>query len=191
MLGLAVVDYDNVCGQDSEPSVDPEPSAVDLVDTLASAFAAEFPAVTELDVRFYGGWIDESGAISPSANKLIPIMPRLRGRYHSLIVRPSLALAMVQFPEEWLKGTVRLRSRQKRQKMVDGMIGCDAIFVAGKGVVHCGLVTDDDDLVPAALSAHTINPHMFAWMRPRPMGNALNDGVFAKRGLRVRQFKGG
>ena len=63
-------------------------------------------------------------------------------------MRPTLAVAMCQFPDLVLRGTVRLRSKRKRQKMVDGMLGSDAVFSVADGVTPVGVITGDDDLIP-------------------------------------------
>ena len=188
--GLALVDYDNMCRYTNRSKVDIELHTVELVDTLAQAFRDVFPDLKELDVRLYGGWIDELGVSSLVAYWLLQILPVLRGRRHGLIVRPSLATAMVQFPNVVLRGTVRLHTGRKRQKMVDGMLGCDATFVAATDLVRIGLVTDDDDLVPAALSAHTANPALMVWMRSRSAGRGLNDQKLSAQGLRIYHVSG-
>ena len=156
---------------------------------LAQAFRAVFPALRELDVRFYGGWTDEHGLPSRDAHWLLQTLPALRGRRDGLIVRPSLAMAMLQFPDLILRGTVRLQTRQRRQKMVDGMLGCDAVFAATEGLTRVGVVTGDDDLVPATLSAHAVNADLTVWMRPRTTGEGLNDRRLAERSLRMHRLE--
>lgn len=186
MQGLALVDYDNVCGYRNKSKSDFELHTEVLVDTVAQSFRSVFPAVTELDVRLYGGWIDERGLYSPAALSLFEVLPGLRGRRHGLIVRPSLATTLVQFPDLMLQGTVRLQARPRRQKMVDGMIGCDTMFVAAEGLTRVGVVTDDDDLVPSTLSAHAGRATLIVWMRTRPVGDGLNDRNLVDRGLSIR-----
>ena len=66
------------------------------------------------------------------------------------------------------------------------MLGCDALFAAAGGQVLVGIVTDDDDLVPAALSAQAAGPQPVVWMRPRPAGAGLNDQILSDLGLRIR-----
>lgn len=183
--GLALVDYDNMCEYERESRADIELGTERLVDTLVHSFQAAFTDLTELDVRFYGGWIDEYGLPSPMALSLSGILPGLRGRRHGLIVRPSLATAMVCFPDTILRGTARLSTKPKRQKMVDGMLGCDAMFVAATDPTPIGIVTDDDDLVPATLSAHAMSMKPMVWIRSRPVGQGLNDRGLSSRGLRI------
>ena len=189
--GLALVDYDNLCRYDKNPTTaDVELRTLELIDLLASAFRAAFSRLTELDIRFYGGWIDKRGLHSPAAVRLLGVLPGLRGRRSGLIVRPSLATTMVRFPRMVLKGTVRLRTPRRRrprweQKMVDGMLGFDALSAAEEGATRVGIVTDDDDLVPAVLSAHAARAESIVWMRRRPTGSGLNDRNTTEQGVRI------
>ena len=73
--------------------------------------------------------------------------------------------------------------------MVDGMIGCDAMFRAAYGRVGIGIVTDDDDLVPAALSANAANPGRTVWIRRRAAHSGLNDHHLANQGLRIYSIR--
>lgn len=188
MQGLALVDYDNLCpGNRSEMEVEIHTS--ELLDALARAAQVAFPDLRELDVRLYGGWLDERGVPSPSASWLLPLLPVLRGRRRGLIVRPTLATTMLQFPDVELRGTVRLQARPRRQKMVDAMLGCDAVFAAALGRSRIGIVSDDDDLLPAALAAHAADPAGTAWMRPRAAGAGLNDRALLDRGVRIQHLE--
>ena len=186
MQGLALVDYDNLCPRNrTEHEV--EIRTAELLDLLARASQAAFPGLRELDVRLYGGWIDEQAVHSPSALWLLPLLPVLRGRRHGLIVRPTLAMTMLQFPGIRLRGTVRLRAKPRpRQKMVDAMLGCDAVFAATLGQSRVGIVSDDDDLLPAALSAHAADPAGTALMRLRAAGEGLNDRALRDCGIRIQ-----
>ena len=182
--GLALVDYDNLCpGNRSELEV--ETSTATLIESLARASQTAFPGLGELDVRLYGGWLDEQGVPSPSARWLLPLLPALRGRRQGLIVRPTLAMTMLQFPDVALRGTLRLQVKRRRQKMVDGMLGCDAVFAVGLAESKVGIVSDDDDLLPAALSAHAANPSDAAWIRRRAAGAGVNDRALRARGVRI------
>ena len=189
--GVALVDYDNMCEYKRESRADIELGTERLVDRLVRSFRGAFPGLRELDVRFYGGWVDECGLPSPMALSLSWILPGLRGRRHGLIVRPTLAMAMVRFPDAILRGTARLSAKPRRQKMVDGMLGCDAMFVAATDPAPIGIVTDDDDLIPAALSAHAAGMKPMVWMRSRPVGQGLNDRSLSGRGLRIHPMEEG
>ena len=183
--GLALVDHDNFRRPDRRSKAELELDTEILVDEVARTFPLVFPRVRELDVRLYGGWTDAVGLPSRDASWLYEMLPDLRGRRHGLIVRPALATTMIRFPDLPLRGTVRGVGRNHRQKMVDGMIGCDAIHMVTGGLTCVGVVTDDDDLLPAVLFAHGIGGNALAWMRARQSGSAINDQVLQDRGVRI------
>ena len=185
MQGLALIDFDNYRGIHAKSRADLELYAEVLVDDISRTFSLTFPESRELDIRLYGGWTDPSGTPSRDAWWLMGLLPGLRGRRHGLIVRPMLATTMLQFPELLLRGTVRDGRRGSRQKMVDGMMGCDAMFMTNEGLAYVGVVSDDDDLLPATISAHARCPGGLVWIRSRKAGSALNDPWLIHHGLRL------
>ena len=188
--GLALVDYDNM-RLDSPRRDDHELFVRQLVDRLPCAFRVAFPDVRELDIRLYGGWVDELGHFGPYALRLLPILPRFRGRRDGVIVRPSLATALARFPDFVLRGTVRGAAGRTRQKMVDGMMGFDAVFALGDNAASVGVITDDDDVIPAALAANAIDRSMFAWLRRRTPSSGPNDRGLHGRGMRIHRIPEG
>ena len=183
MEGLALIDFDNFRSRRRRTATDIADRAQRVLNAVSRAFLSVFPETTELDARFYGGWIDVGGSLTQDAIRLQNILASCRGRRHGLIVRPTLATTIIQVPDFPLRGTVRGQGNQLYQKMVDTMIGCDAIHVAHHGGINIGIVTTDDDLLPAALSAHTERHGMLVWIRSRPVGSACNDTELRSRGL--------
>ena len=175
--------------RDKKSKADLELDTETLVDDVARAFSFVFPKMRELDVRLYGGWTDEAGLPSRDASWLHELLPNLRGRRHGLIVRPALATTMIRFPDLLLRGTVRGQGRSRRQKMIDGMLGCDAMHMASDGLAYVGIVTDDDDLLPAALFAHGINAGVLVWIGARQLGSAINDRALERQRLRLHDFR--
>ena len=188
MQGLALIDYDNFRSRDRKSKVDMELDADVIVDRAVRSFAQVFPDTRELDVRLYGGWTNEAGLPSRDASWMYELLPNLRRRRHGLIVRPTLATTMIRFPELLLKGTLRGHGRNQRQKMIDGMIGCDAIHMAREGLTRLSIVTDDDDLLPAVLSAYDSNTDVLVWIRARDVGSGMNDNALMNRGLRIHKL---
>ena len=188
MQGLALVDHDNFRRRDRKSQTALELDTRILVEDVTQAFATTFPETRELDIRLYGGWTDPTGQPSRDASWLHGLLPDLRGRRHGLVIRPALATTMIQFPKLLLRGTVRGHGRRQRQKMVDGMMGCDAIQMAGHSRTCVGIVTDDDDLLPATLSAHHTGSGMVAWIRARTVGSGINDSILLNQGLRIHQL---
>ena len=72
--------------------------------------------------------------------------------------------------------------------MVDTMLGCDAMFLAAGAPIRIGIVTDDEDLLPAALSAHAANPKLTVWIRRRAANTGLNDQLVSNQGLQIYCF---
>ena len=189
MQALALIDYDNFRRRHRKSKHDLEFDTRTLVDDVARAFVRVFPLVKELDIRLYGGWTNPDGLPSRDASWLYELLPDLRGRRHGLIVRPALATTLIQFPAFVPRGTIRGEGMKMRQKMVDGMIGCDALHMASYGQTYIGVVTDDDDLLPAALTAHCSNADGLAWMRTRSTGSAINDSGLLIEGMRFYKFR--
>ena len=185
MPGLALVDHDNLRPSGIRTGGDPLAETVFLVESVVSGFRAVFAEVREVEVRFYGGWTDEEGKDSPVAKNLTAILPFLGGRVRGVTVRPAMAQALLTFPDLVLRGTVRLRTRPPRQKMVDGMIGCDALS-AVRSTRRVGVVSDDEDLVPALLAARAFPEGSACWLRTRRFGAGLNDVSLRQRGVRIR-----
>ena len=197
MQGLALVDWYNFRRRDQNSKADLELVTLTIVEQVSRAFATLFPDARELDLRLYGGWITEQGWPSRHASWLHELLPVLRGRRNGLIVRPALATSMIQFPMFHPRGTVRRRMRPPTgsgtdrryvQKMVDGMLACDALYAAAQARTCVGIVTDDDDLLPGALSAHAGHPDAVVWMRTRAVGSAMNDAALVSEGLTVHQL---
>ncbi len=160
-----------------------------MVDSVARAFVALFPDAGELDLRLYGGWTESGGLPSRDATWLNYILGDLRGRRYGMIVRPALATTMIEFPSFLLRGTVRGQGRSLRQKMVDGMMGCDTLYMASHRETYIGVVTDDDDLLPATISAYSVNPRSIAWIRSREVGSGINDPDLLTEGLRIYRLE--
>ena len=190
MQGLALVDWYNFRRRDQNSKADLELVTLTIVEQVSCAFAALFPNARELDLRLYGGWITEQGWPSRHASWLHELLPVLRGRRNGLIVRPALATSMIQFPNFHPRGTVRRRKGRAdyEQKMVDGMLAFDALYAAAHARYRVGIVTDDDDLIPGALSAHAGRPQAVVWMRKREVGSAMNDATLLSEGLSIHQL---
>ena len=191
MQGLALVDWYNFRRRDQNSKADLELVTLTIVERVSRAFATLFPDARELDLRLYGGWINEQGWPSRHASWLNELLPVLRGRRNRLIVRPALATSMIQFPLFHPRGTVRRRTGRRagyEQKMVDGMLACDALYAAAQEQTCVGIVTNDDDLLPSALSAHASHPRAVVWMRTREVGSGMNDAALLNEGLTIHQL---
>ena len=96
-------------------------------------------------------------------------------------------MAMMVEPGLRLHGTVRLRGRRRREKMVDQMIGCDAMFLAGGDGLIADVVvfSNDDDLVPPMLMANKSTPGLTRWVRKQSSHARPNDQRLRGLGLSI------
>ena len=165
MQGFALVDFRNL-QEDLARGATPMIALEEVLDAVVGGFR-RWRSVREIDVRLYGGWLDERGNPSQNANAFMPLLPFLRGRRQGTIVRPSLALGLLKFPYLRLRGTVRITRRGRRQKMVDQMIGCDALYLALRphDDLLVAVFTGDDDLLPPLLIANACGEGEVRWMR--------------------------
>ncbi len=181
MFASVLVDYDNVC-RTVMPERGPKDVALNL-DELVNAIAFQVPSVVpdveELQIRLYGGWIDRSGRLTARARWLESELPAFRRRVNRLRVRPSVALALALLPDRELVATYRSDTAEG-QKMVDGMITVDAVYLAVHEEQTVLIVSDDDDFVPALIGAHCLasrRAKMVLMRRNKARGTAPNDGL--------------
>lgn len=114
MQGLALVDFDNFrLDRDGTRSA-LEKNASERLDEIPRVFLEAFPSAREIDVRLYGGWTDAEGRRARDAQWRVEPLPNLRGRRQGVVVRPTLAVSMIQFPGMTLRGTVRGSARNLR-----------------------------------------------------------------------------
>ena len=98
---------------------------------------------------------------------------------------------MTRFPLVKLRGTIRLQSRRRRQKMVDGMLGFDALHFASNAAPPLGglgIVSDDDDMIPALLTVHDASATSTIWLRKRAVGSGLNDSALERHGVSIHSL---
>ncbi len=57
------------------------------------------------------------------------------------------------------------------------------MYMSDDGQTYVSVVSDDDDLLPAAISAHAMKPEGMVWMRSRRAGDAINDSSLLSHGL--------
>jgi len=181
--GLVLVDYDNFVDRRR-----PRRKWFDIfqvtrvMDRIVGGIKRARPELGEIDVRLYGGWVESSGRPSQMADQVSQGLPLARGRNQGVLVRPSLATSLLQFPSTVLRGTVRGPRGGRRQKMVDTMLGCDAMFAATNAGAHVIVTTGDDDLLPATITAHAASG--VTWARPEDRTRP-NDQLLRSLGLPV------
>lgn len=192
---LAFIDYDNVRVAPERTALDVALNLTELLDRLTDSVGAAFPAATEIDARLYGGWVGEDGRYSRLAEWTFGALHQLRGRRNGIRLRPQMVISAACQPRDVLIGTVRLLSRPKRQKMVDGLLTIDALHLSDEEADFL-LVSDDDDFVPAAMALRSATARSCFILRLRGPGQGLNDVTLSRNGiglatLRIQQPEGG
>jgi len=154
-----------------------------LCEHLAAAAQNQSALTRELRIRLYGGWVDEISLLSRKAELVRSQIRFLPQRFGSLRLYSQLVLVSPYAPRHRLLGTVRLQSKPPRQKMVDGMMTCDAIYFSGLPDHNIILVSDDEDLVPACLAAAFRSDCGVSVCRSTSHRSGLNDRALRSQGV--------
>ncbi len=181
----ALVDYDNVKANREVTRIDAQANVASLVERCLEVANRIFPGLVELRLRLYGGWVDKLGQFTLRAQWILPCLPAHRRHFGRVLVNPTLVTTMAFHPQLRLRGTYD--AVLQRQKMVDGMLTVDALHYAGAADTSMMIVTDDDDLVPAAIVACGQQRPVW-WARVRPDGRAPNDDLLREVGIELREF---
>lgn len=186
---IALVDYDNVRATPDRTAIDATLNLEELFDRVSLVVRGSLPDANEIDLRLYGGWIGEDGRYSRNAEWMLAALPNVGGRHHGLRLRAHLVTNAACRPNELLVGTVRVRTRPVRQKMVDGLMTIDALHLANEPAATFLVISDDDDLVPCVLAlSRTVSAPLFLY-RLRPAGDGLNDAMLSRIGIRLRSLR--
>lgn len=182
---LILVDFHNTLKQRAFDAGLLELHAVDLFQCIARFLRGQLRRIVDVDVRLYGGWLDEYGHPSRDAHCLLQILPLLPRRMGGLRLRPSLAFELIGRSDLLLRGFLRTKTDKQRQKMVDGMLGCDAIVAADLATDLILIVSDDDDFLPAFITASTFDKSRIALIRARRTHAGLNDALLIAHGMQL------
>lgn len=181
---MVLVDYDNVKSRDEKNERDVEANLADLLPRVIAETSNEFGRPSELQLRIYGGWVDEHGRRTRRGEWVLVALSWHRGRSGRTIVKPSLITALACRPGDTLVGTARMTEKGIRQKMVDTMIAIDVMHFARDLMSPVVVFSDDDDLVPAFLAAQAAAGRTRVhWLRRRKVGSGMNDTLVRKAGV--------
>ncbi len=185
MQALALIDYDNVVPiEDKRPAAEFEHSLYQIKDKVLEYLRLHISQISEVEMRFYGGWRDEQGNLTLKANHLTFYLPAIRGLYNGVRVKPSMAMQLASFPSRELNGTLRVNGKKRGQKMVDTMMTADAFHLADSPYNALLVLSDDDDLLPAAVTVSSrgcFNRAVHV-LRKRASGTGLNDDIYLSSG---------
>ncbi len=184
---FALIDYDNAIVAKNERNIqDVRANLAILLNEVGLFVSSQVPSTRELIVRIYGGWITKNHEYTPRATWLISEIPNFRRRFGPFRVKPTLTDTILALPEINLCGTYRRNSNKEQQKMVDGMITVDMLFITEQYQAKIVLVSDDDDFVPALLyCARSKTKHGIFLKRKAVAETRLNDGSLLALNIKI------
>jgi hypothetical protein len=188
---VALVDFDNVRGDEFRRATLASEMEVCLdfiVERTAAVVRTCVPTATLCEVRLYGGWVDENGLFSTEGANTLAALGSVRGLRHGLRVIPVVVTSPACRPTAMLVGTVRLLTRPRRQKMVDGLMTVDAMEMGAPDFGAVFIISDDDDLVPCALAKCARSNGPVFLVRHRAVGHGLNDELLRETGVNFAVF---
>lgn len=174
---VILVDYDNVRPSGREGSADVVEQNLGVVVESLAAHVAPYTVggSKEIEVRLYGGWLNETAHYTQRGDWMLKRLHVARGLFSGVRVVPVLALAIAECSGQVLRGLCRSRSGMQEQKMVDSMICVDLLHFARQRTGSIFTASDDDDLVPALLSASLQSVLPLRLLRHRGAQRGLND----------------
>lgn len=172
---VALIDIGNVCPRKAEQDHVDALNLIGLLIRDACPRPNSARVAVEVECRLYGGFRDIDGHATERRAWLTRHLHELRGLQGGVRVLPTLVEHIAVAPDAMLIGTYANQS----QKMVDIMIAEDLGAFARSGLfASIILVSDDDDFVPAVLSAGRSTPASIRWVRKRTTGR--NDRYFSR-----------
>lgn len=192
---VAIIDYDNVVDDRREKNRDDAEANVRWVVGLVGIYCRSvLTNLEEVDIRLYGGWLDEKTQWTPRAQYLLSVLSLVRGRRDHALVRLMLCSSVAASSMGPLRGLCRKRFDEKaqtmkfEQKMVDTMMAVDIVYLCEGDVDLLVVASDDDDLVPGVITASRRSHTPIHLLRRRPMGAGLNDHVCCEHGATIRPY---
>lgn len=173
---VALVDYDNMRQVKPERTqLEVEANLATLIGQIREKAREHVASVGEIEIRLYGGWVNERGQYTRNAQWLFASLRRHWGRRDGVILKPRLITRLAARPTDPLVGTFRAFASPPGQKMVDSMLTVDAIHFSARPSGGLMIFSDDDDFVPAAIVAGMSRSQGIHWIRVRATGQGLND----------------
>lgn len=178
---FALVDYDNIkLIRKEHTDEDVEYNVVEIARAAASSIRAVQPGLSELDIRFYGGWNTQNRVPTELGQRMMRCHQSARSRFFGVTVRPSIATAPIAYPHAALWGFLNTRLKERRQKMVDTLLAVDAMTLMADTDTY--VLSDDQDMVPVLLTGH-LKTGRVASLRGRPSGSYPFDVILDLHGV--------
>lgn len=181
---FALVDYDNVkLIRRDRTDEDVRYNVTEIARAIASCVKSSSPAISEVDVRFYGGWNTQNRTPSDLGERMLRCHDVARTRFYGLTIRPSIATAPLAWPNASLWGFFKSQRRDRQQKMVDTLITVDALWLTSHSDTL--VVSDDQDMVPVLVAGH-LGSGRIASLRGNPDGSYFFDDILRLHGVTLR-----
>lgn len=191
MIIYTLIDYDNIKPYRQETTIyDVQANIVSITKSVIDFCSNSLKDKGDINIRLYGGWIDEVGHYSQLGNWLLSSLGMIRGLINHWRVIPSLVTSIAVLPGETLLGTLRTHQPRLKQKMVDSMLAVDSIYFANQTTSHLLLISDDDDMVPPVLASRMLSVNNLFVIRKRANGTAINDNLCNRYGIYYNQYGG-
>lgn len=179
------MDYDNATNGLREQRLSDAAANLQWVFDVVTKYVAlrvssRYGRISELQVRLYGGWLDERGQATGRADWIYRVVGDMRGRRNGVRVLPQVATTIASCPDDALIGLCRKRAGSREQKMVDTMMTVDLLHFAQERDAILLVMSDDDDMVPGVLAAASYWAKPVWLLRRRKDGAGLNDRVCRK-----------
>jgi hypothetical protein len=181
-----LVDFQNVIpgGRSPRSPLEVQWLLAGLVRAAVISVRHLYPSCRECRLHLYGGWTGHDARATRHAQWLRTEVAFGRTRHEGVRVLPRLVTSLQCAPSVVLVGTSRRRNDAAgmQQKMVDCMLALDAMHMATHTADPVIVWTDDDDLVPAAISVAAARGSCHVWRR-RQRGSGLNDHLLEGSGV--------
>lgn len=176
---VALVDYDNVKREFEDKISDVSINLSIMIPNLTHKIGSMVPEVEEIRFRLYGGWSYRDGQSTIQCAWLLSEISKFSRRYGKIRANCSLARELIARSDLELVGTYR----DKGQKMVDGMLTSDLIYLSNKRDSSVVVVSDDDDFVPGVITSSCARSKKdpIIVLRPARKSNTpLNDHLYER-----------
>lgn len=193
MIAIAFVDFDNIHTNRLRNRYDAVNALNIIALRITSIIRDEYSYLKEIELRLYGGWVDEYGRFTARAELIRKALSDARCRMNTILVRPHMITKTCMTADTVLIGTVRTRANPSRQKMVDVLLAVDAIHYATAKTdteyVAEFVISDDEDFVPCIMYINRHRSKYCHLIRCRKSGTALNDDTLIKYGTDIHKYK--
>jgi hypothetical protein len=182
-----LVDYDNAMLHVEKNPTDVTLNLNLLSTRLSGKLSSLIPDSDQVFLRLYGGWVTLDGQFTPRAGWLLSEMPNYRRKIGPVRIKPTIITTILAREDLVLVGTYQ----NQAQIMVDAMLSVDVVELASDNDFSLVVVSDDQDVVPAVITASEkrTRQNPVYWLRRRNAPDAMViDSVLKRCNVRVAEY---